>query len=114
MGKSITPNASLSLTLSARVSASAHPFERGDLDWQLFQSAAHALQRRRLHGFDALEILKRLIDAGARDDNHAVAVADHHIARGDSHAAADGLHAEPTRSTPWRRIWLAAHAESPQ
>src|SRR5882757_2799978 len=94
MGKSITPNASSTATLSARVSASAHPFERGNLDRQLFQSGAHALQRRRLHGLDALEILERFIDARARDDNHAVAVADHHIAGGDRHAATDDWQAD--------------------
>ena len=83
MGKSITPNASSRLNLIGPLdSPSAHPLERGDFDRQLFQSGAHAFKRRRLRGFDALEVLERLVDARARDDDDAVAVADHHIARG--------------------------------
>src|ERR1700735_2587789 len=105
MGKSITPGASLPLNpVTARASPSANAAQRGDLDRQLFQSAAHALQRRRLHGFDALEILERFINARAWDDNHAVAVADHHIARGDRHAAADDRHAGRGGAGPARRV----------
>src|ERR1700722_6722311 len=113
MGKSITPGASLPLNpVTARASPSANAAQRGDLDRQLFQSAAHALQRRRLHGFDALEILERLLDTRTRDNDDAVAVADHHIARGDRHAATDNRQADRARSAPLRRIRRRAHGES--
>src|SRR5580698_1764157 len=115
MGKSITRNVSFRRPLlAARALSSAHALERRNLDRQLFQSAAHALQRRRLHGFDALEILERLVDARARDNDDAVAIANHHIARGDRHPAADDRQADRAGSAPLRRIWRDAHGERRQ
>src|ERR1700733_1034857 len=111
MGKSITPNVSSRRTLSLRALSPAHPLERGHFDRQLFQSTAHALQRRRLRGFYALEILERFLDARAWDDDDAVAVADHDIARADRHAAADDRQADRAGSASLRRGRRDAHGE---
>src|ERR1700691_2003084 len=112
MGKSITPNASFLQTLSLRGLPSADPLERGHFDREFFQSRAHTLQRRSLRGFDAVEILERLLDARMRDDDDAVAVADHDIARGDRHAPANDRKADRARSAPLRRIRRDPHGES--
>ena len=114
MGKSITPNAFSRDAYEAPRYPLPMRLQRGDLDRQFFQSAAHALQRRRLHGFHALEVLEGFIDARARDDHDAVAVADHHIARSDRDAAADNRQADRAGSAPLRRIRRDAHGEGRQ
>ena len=54
---------------------------------------------------------ERLLDTVARDDDHAVAIADHDIAGRDRHAAADDRQADGAGTAPLRRIRRDAHGE---
>src|SRR5271163_2331381 len=81
----------------------ADPSQARNLDGQIFQASAHALERRGFGSFDALETVERRRDAGARNDHDAVAIADHHIAGGDRNAAADDRQADRSWTAPLRR-----------
>ena len=84
--------------MTGLASRAGDPSQRGNLDGQLLQSRAHTLERRRLHGLDLLEAGERRLEAGARNDGNAIAIAHHHVAGGDRNAAADDR--QPTEPGP--------------
>ncbi len=67
---------------------------RGDANRKFSQPPAHPLQHRGLRRLHPLKIGKGCGKAGARNDDHAIAIADDHVAGGDGRAAADDRQAD--------------------
>src|SRR5580700_2723365 len=109
MGKSIIAVASdASAAALPSLRALAGP-SRGAADRKLLQAAADLFQHRGFRRLDPLEIGEGFSKARARNDDHAVAIADHHIARGDRDAAAYDRQADRSGPTSAWRIWSEAH-----
>src|SRR5271163_292667 len=109
MGKSIMRSAPALPRILKAALASCPDDPSQCLHRQVFQSLANAFKRRGFGGFDALKTLQRRRYAGPWNDHNAVAIADHHIARGDRNAAADDRQADRSGTAPLRRIRSDAH-----
>src|SRR5271165_2828934 len=112
MGKSIMP---MPPTLARKVRRAAPPSRaviappRGDANGKFSEAGAHPLQHRGLRHLHPLKISEGCGKAGARNDDHAVAIADDHVAGGDRRAAADDRQAHSAGTALARRIRTDAH-----
>src|SRR5271165_5770612 len=102
-------------TLARKIRRAAPPSRavvappRGDANRKFSQPPAHQLQHRGLRRVHPLEIGERWGKARARNDDHAVAIADDHVAGGDRRAAADDRQAHSAGTALARRIRTDAH-----